>query len=298
MANRIFDAYLMVDWSAAAIPNTGSDSMWLAWLGASSGDYITKNPATRDEALKLVTSLLIKAMGQDKRVLVGFDFPYGYPKGASALLNLQGSSPWKAMWGHLAGEITDSSKNKNNRFEVAADLNKRSGQSEGPFWGCPSAKASTHMSTKKPKGWGNIGVAEHRITESRTRAAQPVWKLFYNGSVGSQSLMGIPRLNALLEHPQLKERSIVWPFQTGMKSPSQSENDWSIYHAEIYPSLIEVNPLLGQIKDEAQVIQLAQYFRGLDIEGSLADLFDPPTNIDSDQLAAITEEEGWILGVR
>ena len=83
-----------------------------------------------------------------------------------------------------------------------------------------------------------------------------------------------------------------------MKPPSQSKNNWNICHAEIYPSLIEVNPLLAQIKDEAQVIQLAQYFRGFDVEGSLADLFDPPTNIDSEMLAAITEEEGWILGVR
>ena len=111
-------------------------------------------------------------------------------------------------------------------------------------------------------------------------------------------MVRIKWVGALLEHPQLKERSLVWPFQTGMKLPSQSKNNWSICHAEIYPSLIEVNPLLGQIKDEAQVTQLAQYFRGLDIEDVLADLFDPPTNIDSDLLTAINEEEGWILGVR
>jgi precorrin-8X/cobalt-precorrin-8 methylmutase len=298
MTERIFDAYLVVDWSAASKPNTGLDSIWLGWLEASSGNYITSNPATRDEALELVVSLLTKAVSEDKRILVGFDFAYGYPKGTSSILNLQGVSPWKTMWRKLTGEITDSPGNENNRFEVAADLNKKSRLSEGPFWGCPASKASDDLSTKKPSPWSDIGVAERRSTENRTSSAQPVWKLFYTGAVGSQSLMGIPRLSALLENPQLKQHSVVWPFQTGMKSPLQLEQHWNICHAEIYPSLIEVNPLPGQVKDEAQVIQLAQYFRGLDLEEGLGELFEQPSNIDSTQLADITEEEGWILGVR
>lgn len=298
MTKRIFDAYLVVDWSAASKPNTGSDSIWLGWLEASSGNYITSNPATRDEALELVVSLLTKAVSEDKRLLVGFDFAYGYPKGTTSLLNLQGVSPWETMWRKLASEITDSPGNENNRFEVAADLNKQSSLSEGPFWGCPVSKATDDLSTKKPSPWSDIGVAERRSTESRTSSAQPVWKLFYTGSVGSQSLMGIPRLSALLENPQLKQHSVVWPFQTGMKSPLQLEQHWNICHAEIYPSLIEVNLLPGQVKDEAQVIQLAQYFRGLDLEDGLGELFEQPSNIDSTQLADITEEEGWILGVR
>ena len=83
-----------------------------------------------------------------------------------------------------------------------------------------------------------------------------------------------------------------------MKSPLLYEHSWNICHAEIYPSLIEVNPLPGQVKDQAQVIQLAMHFSGLDIDGGLAELFERPSNIDLDQLIAITEEEGWILGVR
>ena len=45
------------------------------------------------------------------------------------------------MWDLLAQLVDDRDDNANNRFEVAAELNRRVGPGPGPFWGCPPAAA-------------------------------------------------------------------------------------------------------------------------------------------------------------
>jgi hypothetical protein len=67
----------------------------------------------------------------------------------------------------------------------------------------------------------------------------------------------------------------------------------AIISAEIWPSLIAVHVPPHQVKDQAQVICLAQEFRDRDRSGTIANLFAAPGAIAS--TAAI--EEGWILGV-
>ena len=84
---------------------------------------------------------------------------------------------------------------------------------------------------------------------------QPIWKLYGNGSVGSQALVGIPHLTALRNDPVLAPVSSVWPFETGLRRlPSRNCRDWLILHAEIYPSLVAVETT-GEVKDRAQVRQ-------------------------------------------
>ena len=87
MSQRLFQAYVMVDWSARSAPKTGDDSIW---IGVSKRDvrfrqtYTAHNPATRAEAEKLIHGLLDDLVRRSERVLVGFDFPLGFPAGASA----------------------------------------------------------------------------------------------------------------------------------------------------------------------------------------------------------------------
>jgi precorrin-8X/cobalt-precorrin-8 methylmutase len=52
---------------------------------------------------------------------------------------------------------------------------------------------------------------------------QPIWKLYGNGSVGSQTL-GIPHLTALRDDPELASISKVWPLETGMRMLPNREN--------------------------------------------------------------------------
>ena len=79
---------------------------------------------------------------------------------------------------------------------------------------------------------------------------QPIWKLYGNGSVGSQALLGIPYLTALRNDPVLASVSRGWPFETGLGAlPGRPKRDCLIVHAEIYPSLVPNQTTEGEVKD-------------------------------------------------
>ena len=80
MSVRLFQAYVIVDWSAAAKPVTGPDSIWVGVLKRNvrfQMAFEAHNPATRAEAEKLLEAVLNDLRRKDERALVGFDFPLG-----------------------------------------------------------------------------------------------------------------------------------------------------------------------------------------------------------------------------
>ena len=143
-AARLFDVYCVVDWSANATPKRGADSIWISELVA--GQPATAvNVPTRHGAEQHLAELA--ARHACRRVLIGVDFPLGYPAGFAAAAGLagpaglDGSPAWLATWQYLAQAIDDDHRNRNNRWHVAADLNERLGGLR--FWGCPPRRAST-----------------------------------------------------------------------------------------------------------------------------------------------------------
>jgi precorrin-8X/cobalt-precorrin-8 methylmutase len=290
-----FDAYLMVDWSASSRPAQGLDSVWYCLLTRTNDRLAIaslENPATRSQARAEVKVILREMVRRSQSVLVGFDFPYGYPSGFAAALGLEGPSPWLATWREITSVILDGDDNRNNRFTVAAGLNSRVSGGRYPFWGCPrSCECSTMSSTK-----GGTGpLAEKRITDVGNM--QPIWKLFGNGSVGSQALLGIPTVSALRNDSVLAPVSSVWPFETGLRRLSgRRGTDSLILHAEIYPSLLPVQPA-DEVKDRAQVRKLAYHFATLDDADRLSDLFAGSNLLTAAERDRIEREEGWTLGV-
>ncbi|MFC1836571.1 cobalamin biosynthesis protein CbiG [Thermodesulfobacteriota bacterium] len=297
---RAFDAYLMVDWSAASTAKTGETSIWYCLRTRDTQLDLdrTCNPPTRHQAMKEIKELLVALSDRGIVTLVGFDFPYSYPIGFSEALGLAEGPRWKGIWKKITSLITDTAKNGNNRFQVASALNKRITGQKGPFWGCPATEVTKFLSTRKSDSMQPEALAEFRITESRRNGLKSVWQLYYNGSVGSQALMGIPYLLALRADPRLSEVSTVWPFETGFCSlNSESLSGRLIVHAEIYPSLIQAKVPTGQVKDQAQVEALAEYFSTLDAENRLAGLFDAPEGLSDNERIAAESAEGWILGM-
>ncbi|NJM83933.1 MAG: molybdopterin guanine dinucleotide synthesis [Tabrizicola sp.] len=199
--------------------------------------------------------------------LVGFDFPMGYPAGFAA--RLTGSSLARAVRIWLSEQIRDAPDNANNRFAVAAGINRRFG-GPGPFWGCPAAQATADLPARKTVDYPGLGLAERRNVERLVPRAQPVWKLYTTGSVGSQSLMGLP----VVERLGLP----VWPFDPIAE----------VTVAEVYPSLLagEVTAA-GGIKDATQVRLLARALWRLSQADRLRPLLAVPD---------AAREEGWILG--
>ena len=89
-----FDVHVVVDWSAAGTPKRGRDSIWCASAGV---DRVPNpiNLPTRFEAAAFLDDLITSQPG--RRILIGFDFPFGYPSGTATALGLTGA-PWRATW--------------------------------------------------------------------------------------------------------------------------------------------------------------------------------------------------------
>jgi hypothetical protein len=291
----LFDTYIIVDWSASRVPKTGRDSIWVCRLDHA-GEKVV-NPPTRNEARALLAEMLSEAMEHGKRVVAGFDFPFGYPSGFAARLGLSGT-PWRATWDEIARLVEDHEDNRNNRFLVGAELNRRVSGKPFPFWGCPAAAAGEFLGARHHRGHvPDEPLQEHRLIDRWMTGAQPCWKLAYTGSVGSQALTGIPVVRALRNHPRWADHARIWPFETGLRSP---EPDTRIVFAEVWPSWwrdwrTALRP--GDANDQAQVRHVAGVFAGHAADGTLAALFGGDPSLTPEQRAIVEGEEAWTLGV-
>ena len=282
----LFDRYIAVDWSANNRPKTGRDSIWIAERSAALAEP-SLNPPTRAAAMQHLTARLRSAIAADERVLVGFDFPFGYPVGAASAL--AGASDWSSLWSQIADEIEDSETNRSNRFAVASLFNARLDDTGARFWGCPPSAANPHLSpTKRDARFDTI--AEFRTVERVARGAKSTWQLFYNGSVGSQCLLGIAWLKHLQQDPILAPHLAIWPYDTGF----DRDLDAPIVLAEIYPSLAAHDADIIP-RDRAQVEAQVRLYLGLDQSDRLLTALSLPQDFAAHRRAALAEE-GWIVG--
>ncbi len=295
---RLFNAYVIVDWSAAAKPNTGADSVWIGVLKRDVRFRLTFesfNPPTRAEAETKLTAVLEDLKKKGERTLLGFDFPLGFPRGFAAALKLPGEHPWRAAWDQLDKMVKDKADNTNNRFGVASEINRRLTGGPFPFWGCPPRDTLTTLQPKRTRDHGPDDLPELRHAEVAAKGASSIWKLYYNGSVGGQAILGIPvvRRLKLARGDTMK----IWPFETGFTALDEAAlAGVDVVAAEVYPSLIKTQPMPGEVKDQAQVRATAEHFARLDEAGKLGAAFGPSKTAPADLVVDVQTEEGWILG--
>jgi hypothetical protein len=165
-------------------------------------------------------AILERAIRSKQRVLLCFDFAYGYPVDfAPALQAATGKSdrdlPWTPLWQYLSEHLNDDEgtapgakpSNRSNRFEVADRINALlSAKKTGPFWCASEGAACQYIPQKRPpepfqtaQGYVVRGL---RLTDKGARSGSP-FRLFGTASVGSQSLTGIARLHRLRNDPTL-----------------------------------------------------------------------------------------------
>lgn len=279
-AGTFFDTVAIVDWSSSATPSPqkpSADAIWIGITRESGGE--TAYFRTRHDAETFVTGLIASERAAGRRLLVGFDFPFGYPEGFAA--RLAGVASARAVWTWLARQIVDNPDNSNNRFAVADRINRAMGRG-GPFWGRPAQQALDHLPERKTVDYAALGLSELRAIEKTVPRAQPVWKLYTTGSVGGQALVGLPVIHRLAA----LDGVTVWPFD-----PPGGD----VVLAEVYPSLLAPQVARAAaaapspIRDEIQVRLLSLALWRLARSGRIAPLFDTPQG-------AVTREEGWILG--
>jgi hypothetical protein len=292
---RLFNAYVMVGWSAGSKPATGKDSVWIGVLKPDARfrlQFEAHNPATRDEALVLLTKIVGDLNRLRQRVLIGFDFALGFPQGTAAALKLK-SPDWRGLWDFLGNRVSDKPNNINSRFNDAAQMNRIMTDQPWPFWGCPPRDAQRTLTATKPV-YDHAGLPPlQRRTEANLKT-KPLWQLYGAGTVGGEAILGIPRARALLT--SLGDAAKVWPFQTGWKALTEADlADLKALIVEVNPAFAEIKSETGEIVDRAQVRSLAEHFARLDDAGKLGAVFAQSKGRPGD-VEPVETEEGWILG--
>ena len=297
----LFHTHVVVDWSARSKPSPkrkSKDSIWWAIARNDSGKVVVETPAyarTRHEALDRLGGLIASELDAGRQVLVGFDFPFGYPKGVAR--HITGRASALALWDWLATEIKDAPDNGNNRYKVAEAINEKYQGVVGPCWGRPAKWNHPTIPLKKSeRTCREPHPLERRICDIRAKGAKTVWQLAYAGSVGSQMLLGLPALKCLKADRRIANRAMVWPFETGLRKPEARA-----VIAEVYPSLlrneVRARRREGEILDSAQVRVNADAFARLDAGGGLAPLFAGAPGLTPEERRIVEREEAWILGL-
>ncbi|MBA3908504.1 MAG: molybdopterin guanine dinucleotide synthesis [Rhodobacter sp.] len=275
-----FDRVIVVDWSAANLPTSPTRRANSIWIGCHDSEGgIEWHHRTRSEAESQIHALIATARADGLRLLVGFDFAMGYPSGFAT--RLTGTDKAQAVWAWLAEAVNDTAENANNRFAVAARINATFPEGPGPFWSHPTGQHWPGLPDRRVGiDYAALGLAEIRAAEEAVPRAKSPWMLFNPGSVGSQSLLGLPMIHRLSQNPEV----VVWPFEPAA--------DAAVVVAEVYPSLL-AGPVAilanaeGLPADQAQVRLLSRALLALSDRDLLAPLLVAPP---------IAAEEGWILG--
>lgn len=268
----------MVDWSggndAGATPR--KDAIWAAVVrsGEAEAPVYFRN---RQVVEAWLDDQIAAELAAQRRVCVGFDFPFGYPRGFANALT--GSKDLFALWDWLAARIEDAPK-VNNRCEIASEINALF-DGVGPFWGNPfPGKEFAHL-PRLGTARTNTQFPEKRRVEELAKGSFTCWQLSGAGAVGSQVLMGLPVLSRL--RARFAGEVAVWPFED-LSAP--------VAFVEIWPSLIAPAVAAaqqpGETKDAAQVRVLAQVIAAMDAQGALEPLLKDGRS---------EQGEGWILGV-
>jgi molybdopterin molybdotransferase len=267
-----FDTFVVIDWSGGndTGPSPRKDAIWAGVTrnGQSQDPVYLRN---RTVAEAWIVDLIRAELEAERRVMIGFDFPFGYPAGFAEALT--GYTDPLVLWDWFEARIEDSPKT-NNRFDLAAEMNLGLGDGAGPFWfnGLPNRDIPGLPRTKD--GYANQ-FPEKRQAETRAKGSFSCWQMGGVGAVGSQVFMGLPVLSRLRKrfHGQVN----VWPFEQ-LKRP--------VAFVEVWPSLTVVGDVPdGMIKDAWQVQELGHQMSGLS-DAALAEMLD-----------VYAPEEGWIFGL-
>lgn len=265
-----FDTILVAGWSAgeSGPARASKSAIWLGLVREGTASE-PRHFRTRVEAEAWIAELIDSERAAGRRLLAGFDFPFGYPAGLARALT--GRDEARAVWGWLADRITDTPGGENNRFDVAGELNRA-------LPGGPDRK----------DGIAFEAFAERRACDRAAGAEPGPFELAAPTAAGSKALVGLPMLARLAARPGVA----VWPFDDCSAAP--------VVLAEISPGLIE--PAVAAAMERARA-------EGADPDPVRASvqvrlLSRALSRLPGDDLRAMmmtglppeAAEEGWILG--
>ncbi|MEX0348801.1 MAG: gephyrin-like molybdotransferase Glp [Paracoccaceae bacterium] len=259
----------MVDWSGGN--DTGSkprkDAIWacVARAGSCEAPIYLRNRGLAEEWLG---DLIEAELTAGRRLMLGFDFPFGYPAGFAQ--EITGTDDPLVLWDWFEEQIEDA-PDRNNRFDLAGQINRRFGGT-GPFWG-NGLKRDIDGLPRNKRGYRNP-FPDRRAVEHLAKGSFTCWQMSGVGAVGSQVMMGLPVLARLRR--RFPGQIAAWPFEA---------LDKQVAFVEIWPSLTLGAGPADRIKDAWQVKKVARIIMAL------------PAGELVRQLSVEAPQEGWILGV-
>jgi hypothetical protein len=275
-----FDRVIMVDWSASSTLGPirpSPDRCWLAWGDSPARQSPPEYFRGRVSCSSRIESLIQECQG---RVLVGLDFPFGYP----TVPNMPSGRPLVRL---IQSLVQDGPEGTNNRFDVAATLNDRivGKGAPGPFWGRPVSGTATAIPVRRPKPYPFPEYREvEKLLHSRGMFPQSGWKLMGAGSVGSQALLGLAAVGRLLE--TCGRRVCLWPFETHKLDDLRSD---AVVFAEIWPTIGDHASQNYEIKDARQV--------GAAVDWAFEKSDELRSAFETTVSRPFAQAQGWILGV-
>ena len=266
-----FDSFAMVDWSGGndTGPRPRRDAIWLGLVreGVEEPPRYLRNRALAQGA---IAELIETERRAGRRLMIGFDFPFGFPRGFA--VGLTGRVDPFAVWDWFEDRISDS-PSANNRFDVAAMANGLF-PGTGPFWFNGLRRDIAGLERRDTRA----GHGQHERRAADASGTFTCWQMGGAGAVGGQVLTGLPVLNRLRR--RFAGDVAVWPFED-LARP--------VAFVEIWPGLI--NDVVKRaesadgIRDAHQVRLMARALARLpDADLAAMLVIDAP-------------EEGWIMGL-
>ncbi|MDP5217485.1 molybdopterin-binding protein [Ruegeria sp. 2205SS24-7] len=264
-----FQTIAMVDWSGGndTGPKPRKDAIWACVIraGACEAPIYLRNRARAEVWLG---DLIETELAAGRRLMLGFDFPFGYPAGFAR--SITGTDDPLTLWEWFADHIEDA-PDHNNRFDLAGQINRRFG-GVGPFWGNGLKRDIVGLPRTKT-GYQNP-FPDRRAVEELAKGSFTCWQMSGAGAVGGQVMMGLPVLTRLRH--RFAGQIAAWPFEA---------LDKPVAFVEIWPSLTLGTSPADRIRDAWQVEHVARDLAGL------------PAEELTRRLTVEAPEEGWILGV-
>ena len=288
---RPFDTIMVVDWSARARPSPKAESADAIWVGIARDRAVERPLYRRSQASFEDWSVgaIEDELAAGRRLLLGFDFPFGYPAGLAE--RIAGRADPRTLWDWFADALDGLPKGQ-GRFDLAARINGLF-PGEGPFWFHRLSREIEGLPRRR-RATPPEGIAERREVERLAPGAFACWQMGGAGAVGSQAMTGMATLARLRR--RFPDALAVWPFD-----PCEEA---SVVVAEVWPSLLR-GAVAGRIsedrslprdrhgqpiKDAAQVAVLSEALSRLGAEGR-------PDVLLGAVPEAARRGEGWILGV-
>ena len=210
---KSFDTVLVADWSGGADtgPRPRANAIWIARARVGGGPAEALYFRNRTAAEHWLGETIAAEIAAGRRVLAGFDFPFGYPAGFAAALT--GRDDPLALWDWIEARLADG-PGGSDRFDLAGRINAEL-PGVGPFWGNGLMRAIPHLPRRGTDRAGH-GFAERRLADSRATGSFTCWQLSGAGAVGSQALTGLPVLARL----RRRFAAAAWPFEPPGDAPS------------------------------------------------------------------------------